>query len=217
VPYLKVYRVYIKDHEQSIKRLSVCKNNSTELAKFLEDFKTTHGHDAEYFLNEPVKHWFTLVQFLDELLKHTPKTHAEYNNLVHTCEILQKFNQQITLEIENSKAFYRMFEIIELLEDSSSLLLPTRKYLTEGTFLIEPTKNEKTVFLFNDLILIGDKHNNKIRESHRISLSDCQLVDLPNTHSEYSFQIKYHNDSITLIAATEQLKLKFVNGIKDSS
>jgi len=186
------------------------------LQNFLKDFHTANEHDIEYFLNEPVKHWPSYFQFFDELLKHTPITHADFHHLTIACQRIEQLNSKINFGIENSKKDDRMFEIVELLEDPSSILIPTRRYITEEIFFTKPHKHEKIVFLYNDLILIGDKHHNKIRESHRILLEDCQLVDLPNTPSEYSFQIKYNqnNDSITLITVTEQSKLTFTSFIK---
>jgi len=121
----------------------------------------------------------------------------------------------IPLKKNKNERSVRIFEILELFENlSDSLLLPTRVYLTEGKFLTTD-KKEKTLFLFNDLILIADSHQNKFSETHRFLIEECQLVDLP----QFSFEIKSlkGNNSITLIARNEQQKSKFTTSITRSS
>eukprot|EP01103_Thecamoeba_quadrilineata_P012941 TRINITY_DN3461_c0_g6_i1.p1 TRINITY_DN3461_c0_g6~~TRINITY_DN3461_c0_g6_i1.p1 ORF type:complete len:798 (-),score=113.89 TRINITY_DN3461_c0_g6_i1:61-2454(-) len=206
--YMKTYTQYIKDYNKSINMISQCKSNNQKFVEFLQKVqqdKKEKKLPLNSYLILPVQRIPRYELLLRELIKHTPKFHLDYQNLVTAYECMQKVALYMDDKKKESENIQKVLEIqSSLVGDAPVLTLPHRQFVREGALLQYPKKKERNIYLFNDVLVITKRLvKSSIRKPTNpkrpalpeykflslISLCKFQFNDLPDSN-EYLYCIE---------------------------
>jgi len=114
---------------------------------------------------------------IQALLKHTPATHPDYENLFRCYEGVQKVVLIVNEHKRRDESLAKLMQLQQqFIEPGLKLVEATRKFILEGTFprvIVGTTTTIKncTVFLFNDILVLAVKKKNKyLAKSEKIPL-----------------------------------------------
>ena len=169
VEYLKMYTMYVNNYNESVKEVTSSRKKFPKFAELLDTTrysKECNGLDITSYLIMPIQRIPRYVMLLNDLLKRTPPTHRDYENLKaafeKTCEVADYVNKK-KREAENLNRVVGVQEIlsgkIELLEDAS------RRFVRDGP-LIDFSGSEKKsryYFLFNDIMVVATQPTKDFR------------------------------------------------------
>ena len=236
VDYLKMYTNYVRNYNESVKEVSICKKKSPKFSEFLDQLRYSeecNGLDLTSYLIMPVQRIPRYVMLLADLLKNTPDSHVDYNDLKAAHEKTKEVADYVNEKKREAENINQVVEIqeklsgkIDLLEDAS------RRFVREGP-LIDMSGYEKKnryFYLFNDIMVSSSPGNKEFRElwkkyensSPNLSLtstnSSSNTLDLNNSSSSSSSYVKY-KETIPLHGSqlketspeTQELDPKFKN------
>ncbi|KAG2389194.1 hypothetical protein C9374_014594 [Naegleria lovaniensis] len=171
VPFLKTYTQYFSNYEAALNSIREADKNPKN-KKFSEWLKKTDERSKEanqqtfkQLLIQPVQRIPRYNLLLSEVLKNTPRTHVDYDNLKLASEKMKEvadhLNRQIT-EIENRNKLIKLKEIFVLNQSGkgsgiTNIVEPHRKYVFEGELSILSdnalNKQKHYFFLFSDMLV----------------------------------------------------------------
>jgi hypothetical protein len=157
---LKIYSTYIAGFEPASELLKEWQEEAT-LGVFLEDKKAGGALPLGALLIQPVQRICRYPLLFQEVLKHTPEDHSDYQLIKDLMDDME----QVTVWINESKQkefnLKKMEELEELMEDvppNFDLNVPGRKVVAEGKYKISSTvgnenATEVQLTVFNDMML----------------------------------------------------------------
>jgi hypothetical protein len=161
-PFLKMYAEYSRNYEHSVALLAKLCATRKDFRQFIENQRQKHQdslHLTDYLIM-PVQRIPRYKLLLDELLKVTNSDHNDYKNLVDAFKAITDMAEQVNRSIHD---FERINIIMEIENKFSNhpddLVEPHRRFIKEGTFtrIQSSSKREYTLFLFNDILVFGQK------------------------------------------------------------
>ncbi|EFC49251.1 rhoGEF domain-containing protein [Naegleria gruberi] len=171
IPFLKTYTQYFSNYEAALNSIREADKNPknkrfSEWLKKTDDRAKEQGQQTfKQLLIQPVQRIPRYNLLLSEVLKNTPKTHVDYENLRSASdkmkEVADHLNRQIT-EIENRNKLIKLKEIFVLNNTGKGVMTnivePHRKYVFEGELHVlsetsSINKQKHYFFLFSDIMV----------------------------------------------------------------
>ena len=188
-PHVDFIQAYSKSTEGRM-RLTKEIGAFSQLLAVIRMLPPMEGRSLEDILINPIQRIPRYILLLNDMLKHTPEHHPDFQNLQTAASAFQNFATFIN---ENNRRAETMTDInlrligYELLPENAE-----RKLIHEGRLTqLGPSKNEKIpryVFLFNDVIVFGKDSNKKKKSASVKSASPAET--LRGVTSKYIAMIK---------------------------
>lgn len=225
IAYLKLYTQYCSNYEIAHSRLISLKEAKWELPPFLESIqsrKECKNLDLESYLIKPMQRLTKYPLLIQALLRHTPPTHPDYDNLARCYDGVQKVVLTVN---ENKRKNENLTKLVQIqqqfLEPGLKLVEATRKFLREGTFprVVLGTTIIKncTVLLFNDIVVLAVKKKNKYQaKSGKITLRGSYVWEDRAVKFGFTLVGREAADKITVEAATEQEKTMWMDEVSQA-
>lgn len=214
-PFLRIYTAYVSNFDDASATLEACEKLPAFAAFLKERFEdpVCKGQSLRSFLILPVQRIPRYRLLLEDMVKNTRTTHADYAPLTESLTTIKEVATQINDAVkkhENRMKIISIQQRINTLMSNLNLVEAHRLFIREGPLLKVCRKASKVreCFLFNDLFFYASVLPTGGLLVHRvISLNELTLVDLPDTDTQKcAFQIGSLKKSFVLCAETQQLK-----------
>ncbi|KAJ3001024.1 hypothetical protein HDV02_000093 [Globomyces sp. JEL0801] len=224
IPYLKIYSLYVTKFNNSMSLVSDLNTKNPEFAKFLkknQHHPESHNLVLQAFLIMPVQRIPRYKMLLEDLFKHTPVDHADYENLKKAIAMVSEVATYVNETIREHEMMLKMVDIQKsLIGLKENLLQPGRKFIKRGGVkkICRRADQPRELFLFSDIIIYGSP---SLLEDHfhfhrMIPLENCRLVDSPSSDlsTQYVFQIVSREKSFAVYTDTLELKVEWMSAIQ---
>jgi hypothetical protein len=200
---LQGFSLYCAGHSESLSLLTRLKKKQTGFTAYLEQLE---GDEAlgrlklADFLTRPIQHICRQPLLLRELLKSTPQTHSDYEDLIFALDKINELVDRVNSnakEVSNLQAITNFENSVNELPEGLKLLMPGRYMLREGRFLRISNKTGKTpvehyLFLFSDMLILtkpkpfsdGEYQFTEMLPLHQMLVED--LVDSDDSKNAFS-------------------------------
>jgi len=198
------YGVFCNHQKEAMNTIDAALKTSSSLKTFLDSCQQKAGKQGLSIMDYLVKPFQRLLKYpllLKELLKYTPSTHPDRNNIEKALEKLQKEVDNINKNKAKNDNMKKMLEIqqnLEGLPKHFKLLLPNRMFIYEGILMKISGKHdqERYFFLFSDcLIYCKRKGVAKFACRGIIYLNKIRISDIDQT----SFKLFRTDKNLTYI------------------
>eukprot|EP00808_Paulinella_micropora_P027601 g61127.t1 len=171
----KIYKVFVATSEirtDLFQKLLSHKN----FKKFLSKVEEQHGLVLQKLLEEPEKRMRRYEVLVSEMVRQTPRLHADYADLQKASQEFKALARGVHSEMTTRKRRDKVLEIQEQFNPPLpfTLVTPSRFFLHRDTVYIKDTlltlsaKEEpikgKYVLIFNDLLLVAQVNKDKRKE-----------------------------------------------------
>ena len=204
VPYMKLYKVYCSNHNKAMALVERCTSTKRKFVIFvreiLNDPKKTN-QQLQSLLIMPIQRIPRFKMLLERLLESTPETHVDFDDLTHSLKavtyvVAQNHHHQFT-QTKTLKQIHRglrksrnqgkgksnqgMASTAKLVPPPPDLVKPHRVYVREGSLLkvCRRSNKSKTFFLFNDVIVYGEKLIGRSLVGYSRTIHLKRVVDMP--------------------------------------
>merc|ERR1712137_375492 len=213
VPYLKLYKAYCENYNAAVLRVDERSNSSSKFAALLAAKKETVGFDLCSLLIQPIQRIPRYRLLFEELLKHTPPAHPDYEAISKTLASIQETAKYVNESIRAKENQDKLLQIQQSLTGSKipPIVSLSRIFLREGV-LVKMCRREpkrRYFFLFNDLLVYCSMNDGSDTYTfHRaIGLSQLRVDDIPdNSGMSNAFQILSNQKSFSVFAESPQDK-----------
>jgi len=175
------------------------------------------------FLVKPVQRLCRYPLLLKEIIKNTPESHVDYNNLKIA---LQEVEKCVRLVNENSVARMntKMLQKIDASLSSSmkfQVCVTGRRFIKEGRLKkVSETRTgihiqERHFFLFNDIMLYAEPQGKKYKMKGHFPICDVQVRDMDNSERKLGIEILRQDigKRYELLAQTQREKREWLEAI----
>ncbi|XP_065194334.1 myosin-M heavy chain-like isoform X2 [Sycon ciliatum] len=216
-----VYSVYCANHrdaEEAVARLKRKNDVNDTLQSAGQDARVSTGLNLQSYLLTPVQRMPRYLLLLQNLLKHTPDTHPDFEMLREAISKLDRItehvNQQIR-ELQNQKALSDLRTQVVGLDAHD---LPGRKLAKEGQVCLTSIRKLYQCILFNDLIVFALRGESKGKVEIALDLSTVWVHDLdqndPQTTAQDAIEIYNPDRPYTIYVKTINEKRLWLNEIR---
>ncbi|KAK2502072.1 hypothetical protein MC885_015641 [Smutsia gigantea] len=156
-----IYTQYCTNYPRSVAVLTECMRNKM-LAKFFRERQETLKHSLPLgsYLLKPVQRILKYHLLLHEIENHLDKDTEGYDVVLDAIDTMQRVAWHINDMKRKHEHAVRLQEIQSLLTNwQGPDLTSYGELVLEGTFRIQRAKNERTLFLFDKLLLITKKRD----------------------------------------------------------
>lgn len=162
---LQGFSLYCAGHSDSLSLLTRLKRKNAGFSTYLEQLEADDALNRlrlADFLTRPIQHICRQPLLLRELLKSTPQTHPDYEDLVFALDLINDLVDRVNSnakEVGNIQAITNVEHSVAMLPEGLKLLMPGRYMLREGRFLRHSGKTgkapaERYLFLFSDMLIL---------------------------------------------------------------
>ena len=202
----QIYSQYNENYEEAQVTYRDCMK-----AKEFESFvRTTSNGNAKNnlltLLYLPVGRMIVYDTLLKEIIQLTPQDHADREDLVNAQKMIGAATRQASRVVDMRKNLHNVLRIQSMLQNAADIAEPHRRYVYEGTVVIEvgpKTFKERSMFLFNDLVLIAKPKRKKFEVEWSSKLSEVQLVD-SDEEDRTRFKLKDAANNEILLASEDK-------------
>lgn len=214
-PFLRIYTAYVSNFDDASATLETCEKLPAFAAFLKERFEdpVCKGQSLRSFLILPVQRIPRYRLLLEDMVKNTRSTHADYAPLTESLTTIKEVATQINDAVkkhENRMKIISIQQRINTLMSNLNLVEAHRLFIREGPLLkvCRKTSKWRECFLFNDLFFYASVLPTGGLLVHRvIGLNELTIVDLPDSDTQKcAFQIGSLKKSFVLCAETQQLK-----------
>ena len=209
-PYLKLYTVFVNKFDESVNILKRARKNNKLFVPWLQTVQIAEGMDLGSLLITPVQRIPRYDLLLKELIKCTPDTHVDFEDLVgaelQIKEVAELINER-KREAEQMamvKAIASKFDVACNVKMGFEIVQPHRVFLREDKMnrLLPSSKKPIVcrVFLFSDMLLLATLKSRKQRDKDKkhpllhyahLMLKDAGVGDVaPGMEKAGSFRFK---------------------------
>ncbi|XP_067830900.1 uncharacterized protein plekhg2 [Heptranchias perlo] len=184
-----IYTLYCMNYPNSVSVLRECMKNET-LAKFFRERQMTLSHSLplETYLLKPVQRILKYHLLLQELAKHFDKNAEGYEMVKEAIITMTAVAWYINDMKRKQEQAVRLQEIQNsLLNWKGPDLIAFGELVLEGTFRVQRAKKERTLFLFDKMLLITKKRSEQYTYSMHIFC--CNLTLSENLKDPLSFRV----------------------------
>eukprot|EP01101_Sappina_pedata_P005746 TRINITY_DN2706_c0_g1_i1.p1 TRINITY_DN2706_c0_g1~~TRINITY_DN2706_c0_g1_i1.p1 ORF type:complete len:503 (-),score=185.71 TRINITY_DN2706_c0_g1_i1:25-1533(-) len=185
----------------------------------LEYSEKLNGLGIQSFLILPVQRIPRYVLLIQDLMKYTEKTHADYAMLEKALgavkELADYINMNKSIFDESAKVGQIAAKITDYPKKEEPLLQPKRLFVREGAMTLK--KDKLHVFLFNDILLFtkakGKEKDRKYAFKGSIKLITACITNTTSDENSASFDIMSPSGSFKFVieSADKDLWLKDIN------
>ncbi|XP_063079554.1 pleckstrin homology domain-containing family G member 1 [Engraulis encrasicolus] len=175
-----IYTQYCTNYPRSVAVLTDCMRNKS-IAKFLRERQESLKHSLPLgsYLLKPVQRILKYHLLLHEIANHLPKDTEMYEVVLEAIDTMQRVAWHINDMKRKHEHAVRLQEIQSLLTNwKGPDLVGYGELVLEGTFRIQRAKNERTLFLFDKLLLITKKREETYTYKAHILCCNLMLVEI---------------------------------------
>ncbi|NXA54447.1 PKHG1 protein, partial [Nothocercus julius] len=213
-----IYTQYCTNYPRSVAVLTECMRNKT-LAKFFRERQEALQHSLPLgsYLLKPVQRILKYHLLLHEIENHLDKDTDGYDVVLDAIDTMQRVAWHINDMKRKHEHAIRLQEIQSLLTNwKGPDLTSYGELVLEGTFRIQRAKNERTLFLFDKLLLITKKREEMFTYKAHILCGNLMLVEvIPKEPLSFSvFHYKNPKMQHTVQAKSQQEKRLWILHLK---
>ncbi|XP_028852286.1 pleckstrin homology domain-containing family G member 3 isoform X5 [Denticeps clupeoides] len=215
--YFDIYTQYCTNYPNSVAALTECMRNKT-LAKFFRDTQAALKCSLPLgaYLLKPVQRILKYHLLLQEIAKHFDPEEEGYEVIeeaIYTMTAVAWYINDMKRKHEHA---VRVQEIQSMLISWKGPDLTTYGELVlEGTFHVHRAKNERTLFLFEKILLITKKRGEHYVYKFHISCSTLMLIESAKDHLRFSVtHYKHPKQPHTMQAKTVEEKKLWAQHIR---
>ncbi|KAM3931931.1 pleckstrin homology domain-containing family G member 1 [Leptodactylus fuscus] len=213
-----IYTQYCTNYPRSVAVLTECMRNKI-LAKFFRERQEVLQHSLPLgsYLLKPVQRILKYHLLLHEISNHLDKDTDGYDVVLDAIDTMQRVAWHINDMKRKHEHDIRLQEIQSLLTNWTGPDLSTYGELVlEGTFRFQRAKNERTLFLFDKLLLITKKRDDSYTYKAHILCCNLMLVEvIPKEPLSFSvFHYKNPKLQHTVQAKSQQDKRLWILHLK---
>ncbi|XP_037675344.1 pleckstrin homology domain-containing family G member 1 isoform X2 [Choloepus didactylus] len=213
-----IYTQYCTNYPRSVAVLTECMRNKT-LAKFFRERQETLKHSLPLgsYLLKPVQRILKYHLLLHEIENHLDKDAEGSDVVLDAIDTMQRVAWHINDMKRKHEHAVRLQEIQSLLTNwKGPDLTSYGELVLEGTFRLQRAKNERTLFLFDKLLLITKKREDTFTYKAHILCGNLMLVEvIPKEPLSFSvFHYKNPKLQHTVQAKSQQDKRLWVLHLK---
>ncbi|XP_043088320.1 pleckstrin homology domain-containing family G member 3 isoform X4 [Puntigrus tetrazona] len=215
--YFEIYTQYCTNYPNSVAVLTDCLRNKT-LAKFFRDRQASLKRSLPLgsYLLKPVQRILKYHLLLQEIAKHFDSEEDGYDVVLEAIDSMTGVAWYINDMKRKHEHAVRLQEIQSLLINWKGPDLTTYGELVlEGTFHVQRAKNERTLFLFDKMLLITKKRGEHYVYKTHISCSTLMLIESAKDSLRFSVtHYKHPKQPHTVQARTVEEKKLWAHHIK---
>ncbi|XP_061097540.1 pleckstrin homology domain-containing family G member 1 [Conger conger] len=213
-----IYTQYCTNYPRSVAVLTECMRNKA-LAKFFRERQESLQHSLPLgsYLLKPVQRILKYHLLLHEIANHLEKGTETYDVVLEAIDTMQRVAWQINDMKRKHEHAVRLQEIQSQLTNwKGPDLISYGELVLEGTFRIQRAKNERTLFLFDRLLLVTKKREETFTYKAHILCCNLMLVELiPKEPLSFSvFHYKNPKLQHTVQAKSQQDKRMWILHLK---
>ncbi|NWJ03212.1 PKHG1 protein, partial [Crypturellus undulatus] len=213
-----IYTQYCTNYPRSVAVLTECMRNKI-LAKFFRERQEALQHSLPLgsYLLKPVQRILKYHLLLHEIENHLDKDTDGYDVVLDAIDTMQRVAWHINDMKRKHEHAIRLQEIQSLLTNwKGPDLTSYGELVLEGTFRIQRAKNERTLFLFDKLLLITKKREEMFTYKAHILCGNLMLVEvIPKEPLSFSvFHYKNPKMQHTVQAVSQQEKRLWILHLK---
>ncbi|NXJ44777.1 PKHG1 protein, partial [Spizaetus tyrannus] len=213
-----IYTQYCTNYPRSVAVLTECMRNKA-LAKFFRERQEALQHSLPLgsYLLKPVQRILKYHLLLHEIENHLDKDTEGYDVVLDAIDTMQRVAWHINDMKRKHEHAIRLQEIQSLLTNwKGPDLTSYGELVLEGTFRIQRAKNERTLFLFDKLLLITKKRDETFVYKAHILCGNLMLVEvIPKEPLSFSvFHYKNPKMQHTVQAKSQQDKRLWILHLK---
>ncbi|XP_075564083.1 pleckstrin homology domain-containing family G member 1 isoform X2 [Pelecanus crispus] len=213
-----IYTQYCTNYPRSVAVLTECMRNKA-LAKFFRERQEALQHSLPLgsYLLKPVQRILKYHLLLHEIENHLDKDTEGYDVVLDAIDTMQRVAWHINDMKRKHEHAIRLQEIQSLLTNwKGPDLTSYGELVLEGTFRIQRAKNERTLFLFDKLLLITKKRDEMFVYKAHILCGNLMLVEvIPKEPLSFSvFHYKNPKMQHTVQAKSQQDKRLWILHLK---
>ncbi|KAJ3050644.1 hypothetical protein HK097_008351 [Rhizophlyctis rosea] len=238
---LDAYQRYCANMNHAQKTLQRLRAGDPRLAEFLKSQQSQNPAcrflDLSSFLLEPMQRITRYTLLLRQILHHTPKDHPDHNDVVHALAVSEEVAERVNLAAREQESREKIAEIKQGLDlegeqldlFSKTRFLGVRVFLGEGWVQKSKSGRKLHLYLFNDLVLLGQSKGKSERGEvlyrKPLPLNEIAVRDRSSSHVKASditsiddatFQIVHGEEVITLRAPSVKEKRKWMNLLEEN-
>ncbi|XP_040017310.2 pleckstrin homology domain-containing family G member 1 isoform X1 [Gasterosteus aculeatus] len=175
-----IYTQYCTNYPRSVAVLTECMRNKA-LAKFLRERQESLKHSLPLgsYLLKPVQRILKYHLLLHEIANRMEKDTETYEVVQEAIDTMQRVAWHINDMKRKHEHAVRLQEIQSLLTNwKGPDLIGYGELVLEGTFRLQRAKNERTLFLFDKLLLITKKREETYTYKAHILCCNLMLVEV---------------------------------------
>ncbi|NWR65429.1 PKHG1 protein, partial [Bucorvus abyssinicus] len=213
-----IYTQYCTNYPRSVAVLTECMRNKA-LAKFFRERQEALQHSLPLgsYLLKPVQRILKYHLLLHEIENHLDKDTEGYDVVLDAIDTMQRVAWHINDMKRKHEHAIRLQEIQSLLTNwKGPDLTSYGELVLEGTFRIQRAKNERTLFLFDKVLLITKKRDETFVYKAHILCGNLMLVEvIPKEPLSFSvFHYKNPKTQHTVQAKSQQDKRLWILHLK---
>ncbi|XP_036450082.1 pleckstrin homology domain-containing family G member 3 isoform X2 [Colossoma macropomum] len=215
--YFNIYTQYCTNYPNSVATLTECMRNKA-LAKFFRDRQASLERSLPLgaYLLKPVQRILKYHLLLQEIAKHFDPEEDGYDVVEEAIDTMTGVAWYINDMKRKHEHAVRLQEIQSLLINWKGPDLTTYGELVlEGTFHVHRAKNERTLFLFDKMLLITKKRGEHYVYKTHITCSTLMLIESAKDSLRFSVtHYKHPKQPHTVQAKTVEEKKLWAHHIK---
>uniref|UniRef100_A0A8C7HCU5 Pleckstrin homology and RhoGEF domain containing G1 n=1 Tax=Oncorhynchus kisutch TaxID=8019 RepID=A0A8C7HCU5_ONCKI len=175
-----IYTQYCTNYPRSVAVLTECMRNKA-LAKFFRERQESLRHSLPLgsYLLKPVQRILKYHLLLHEIANHLEKDTEIYEVVQEAIDTMQRVAWHINDMKRKHEHAVRLQEIQSLLTNwKGPDLIGYGELVLEGTFRLQRAKNERTLFLFDKLLLVTKKREEAYTYKAHILCCNLMLVEV---------------------------------------
>ncbi|KAG7508202.1 pleckstrin-likey domain-containing family G member 1 isoform X1 [Solea senegalensis] len=213
-----IYTQYCTNYPRSVAVLTECMRNKV-LAKFFRERQESLRHSLPLgsYLLKPVQRILKYHLLLHEIASHMEKDTETYEVVQEAIDTMQRVAWHINDMKRKHEHAVRLQEIQSQLTNwKGPDLIGYGELVLEGTFRLQRAKNERTLFLFDKLLLITKKREESYTYKAHILCCNLMLVEvIPKEPLSFSvFHYKNPKLQHTVQAKSQQDKRMWILHLK---
>ncbi|KAM9703461.1 pleckstrin homology domain-containing family G member 1 isoform 2-T2 [Menidia menidia] len=213
-----IYTQYCTNYPRSVAVLTECMRNKA-LAKFFRERQESLRHSLPLgsYLLKPVQRILKYHLLLHEIANHMEKDTETYEVVQEAIDTMQRVAWHINDMKRKHEHAVRLQEIQSLLTNwKGPDLIGYGELVLEGTFRLQRAKNERTLFLFDKLLLVTKKREEAYTYKAHILCCNLMLVEvIPKEPLSFSvFHYKNPKLQHTVQAKSQQDKRMWILHLK---
>ncbi|NWT81383.1 PKHG1 protein, partial [Lanius ludovicianus] len=213
-----IYTQYCTNYPRSVAVLTECMRNKA-LAKFFRERQEALKHSLPLgsYLLKPVQRILKYHLLLHEIENRLDKDTEGYDVVLDAIDTMQRVAWHINDMKRKHEHAIRLQEIQSLLTNwKGPDLTSYGELVLEGTFRIQRAKNERTLFLFDKMLLITKKRDEMFAYKAHILCGNLMLVEvIPKEPLSFSvFHYKNPKMQHTVQAKSQQDKRLWILHLK---
>jgi hypothetical protein len=157
VAYFRTYTAYVNNYNDAMALFYEFQKKNKSFQSFLAEKKVDpalNGQELPAFLIMPIQRLPRYVMLLEDLLRNTPKDHADYDDLATALAKVQEVADYVNEKKREAENVNQVLDVqARLTGMNKSLAEPHRRFVRQGSVMNMDAKGETMLFLFNDILV----------------------------------------------------------------